>query len=194
MENNESYIKCTLHQERDAVVNCPVCGKPICMECIEKFGIYENDERIGVCGECYLNILDNNIKTLVNEKRLLIANLIVSGLCMVGMLVYLLCTYESSNNIWKDILDFVLSIALAGSMFTFVVSFIKRVGSSVARSQGILGIIIAVLLSFIIEVVLSIFRTIVKFFTAYSKIKHYNASINSDTEAYYIAKEYLDKK
>ncbi len=58
-------MKCYRHYERDAVSSCSHCGKGICSDCYNEYGI-------NLCESCILTQVDFNKKTMIKNSLIML--------------------------------------------------------------------------------------------------------------------------
>ena len=78
---------CYYHQGEPAVAQCARCGKLICQDCFDSYGVNDNDEQYGgrtLCYVCTKELVADNVKTLKKQKAKIIVLFVAT---LIGMLI-----------------------------------------------------------------------------------------------------------
>ena len=183
---------CYYHQDQPAAAQCARCGKYICQDCFDSYGVSSGDyEGQALCYDCTKELVAENVETLKQNrkdiKRTYILTLI--GVSIGGTIGVIL---GAENGFGAALLGLFLGAMLGGCFWTFIRNVFIRTGNAIAGSNFIVGLIVGLLVGSIIEGVLSIYRTIRKIVDCIVYMKRTQNFIESDSEALREMTDYME--
>lgn len=86
---------CYYHQDEPAVAKCARCGKYICQDCFDSYGVTNDDQYAGqaLCYDCTKELVAENVKVLKKQKAKIIALFVAT---IIGMAIGAMFFTESA--------------------------------------------------------------------------------------------------
>ncbi len=201
-KNTFSGPSCHFHNDEPSVARCAKCGKHICQDCYDNYGVSSGDYvNQALCYDCCSMLVDENIRELKKNKRKIKFQFILS---IIGMVIGFILgvVAGSSGGVGSALLVGLIYAGIGGVFLSFMKfyfsvawEFIKDMFSSLASGAGVVGIIFDVLsmvIKLCIGVVQSIYYTIVNTIYYIKYLKETSGFIESDTAALAQMKDYME--
>lgn len=192
---------CYYHQDEPAVAKCARCGKYICKDCFDSYGV-SIGEYAGqaLCYDCTQQLVAENVETLKKNKKKITTTFILT---IIGMIVGIIFAFsmgaESGSSgsagvqTRPGVLPILLGAMIGGCFWTFIKCWFARVRGAVAGGGfNIVSIVLGLILGFVIEGVLSIYRTIRKIIECIIYLKRTSGFIESDSAALRQMSDYME--
>ena len=183
---------CHHHKTDQAVTTCARCGKYMCQDCVETYGV-SIGEYAGqpLCYDCTVEMVSNNIAELEKNKKTIKTMFIATG---IGMIIGAIVGMAGGP------LGAFLGAMIGGSFWTFfknclvnfkdaLVDFWKTDGDS---AFGFMFAFFRVMFGFLWQAVASVYRTIKKIIYYRKYLKETSGFIASDTQALQNMQDYME--
>ena len=182
---------CAFHPNEPAVKKCARCGKPICQDCYENYQVTSGEyEGQALCYDCCRELVAQNVKQL-KKNRLSIAFTFIFTL--IGMLIGGIIGFYYTGGGTSGALIIAIYACIGGCFWTFIKSWFSRIYHACKGSDNFLiSLIIGIFVGAIIEVVLSVYRTIRKIIECIIYLFKTSGFIKSDTRALQQMTDYME--
>lgn len=202
---------CHFHNDEPAVAQCAKCGKLLCQDCVDSYGVSSGEyEGQALCYDCCQELVAENVRDLTKNKRKIKFHFILSIIGMsigflYGFIAPLVAMISAGSFSGEGLLSAFLTGIIAAGIGGCFLSFIKfyfsllwnclKVGFQQAFQNGIWGVI-GVFIRFFIEIFVAIFQCVyysIKNTIYYIKyLKETSGFIESDTQALQQMKDYME--
>lgn len=183
---------CHHHKMEPAVTRCARCGKYICQDCAEAYGVSSGDYAgQSLCYDCTEEMVASNIEELKKNKNSIIVTFVLT---IVGMIFGAIM----GASMEAGAMGVLIGVAIGGCLWTFIKGFFARVwdalkgGFDGSGSSIFISLIIGCVVGFFIEAILSIYRTIRKIIECIIYLRRTSGFIDSDTRALQEMKDYME--
>ena len=178
---------CHYHQDEPAVAQCARCGKALCEDCYDSYGVTDGEYAgRALCYDCTRELVDENIKLLGKNKRRILITFIFT---LVGMLFGAVF----GAGMESGIIPIFIGAMIGGCLWTFTKNLFFRIrGAIEGGGFNLVSIAIGFIVGFAIEAVLSVYRTIVKIIDCIKYLKRTSGFIEQDTSALRQMEEYME--
>lgn len=181
---------CHHHKMEPAVTRCARCGKYICQDCAEAYGV-SGGEYAGqsLCYDCTEEMVSNNVAELKKNKNTIIAMFVAT---VIGMIIGAIIGAEYGG--WGVF----IGAMIGGCFWTFLKNYLVHIKDAVVGAWDgsfvsvAIGIVVGLILGFIIQAVASTIRTIKKVIEYIIYLKRTSGFIASDTQALQEMKDYME--
>ena len=183
---------CFFHKNEPAVAKCAKCGKPLCQDCVDTYGV--NDEQYGgkpLCYDCCQEIVAQNVKQLKKHRAKIIAMYIFTALGMVfGAIIGKSIMGSEPTPFWLPI----LTAFIGGCLWTFLVNCGKIFVNTLKNiSNGAwLGAILWLFIDLGKAIIFAVWGTIQKLFYYTKYLIQTSGFIKSDTNALQQMADYME--
>lgn len=175
---------CYYHQDEPCVAKCAKCGKYICKDCFDNYGVSSGDYAgQALCYDCTRQLVEENVKILKKNK---VSITITFVLTLIGMLIGATCVPEGGIGMF-------VAMCIGGCLWTFLKCWGATViGTVLAGGCNFTAIFVSIILGFFIQAVLSIGRTIKKVIESIVYLKRTSGLIKSDAAALQQMMDYME--
>lgn len=188
---------CYYHENEEAVAKCARCGKPICQDCYDNYGVTSGEyEGKALCYDCCKELVAENVKQLKKNKLKIAFTFIFT---LLGMLIGGILGYAFTGGGVEGVpagnttLFVAVYACIGGCFWTFIKCWFIRIYRTCKGSDNwIISLAIGIVVGCIIEVVLSIYRTIRKLIECIIYLVKTSGFIKSDTRALEQMNEYME--
>ena len=191
--SQRSGATCHFHRNENAVDRCASCGKFLCQDCAETYGV--NDEQYAgksLCYDCCTALVRQNVKELKKQRAKIIAMYIFTALGMIfgAILGATAIAGDSSAPGWIP----VLTAFIGGCLWTFIVNLGKIFVNTIKNfARGAwLGGIFWLIIDLIKAIFIAVWGTIKKLFTYTKHLIQTSGFIKSDTQALQNLADYME--
>ncbi|MBQ6342098.1 MAG: hypothetical protein IJI41_03125 [Anaerolineaceae bacterium] len=184
---------CYYHKNEPAVAQCSRCGKYICQDCFDSFGVKNDEEYSGkaLCYDCTRDLVSENLELLKENKRIIKRTLIITGIGMtLGAIIGASFMNSQRGSANEVLISLFFGAMIGGSLSTFLSNLGKRITRS--KDKSIEGVALGCLFGFFIEAFFSIFRTIKKIISYVNYLNKTSGFIKSDSEILHQMEEYME--
>lgn len=202
---------CHFHKGEPAVAKCAKCGKLLCQDCVDSYGV-SGGEYAGeaLCYDCCQELVAANVRDLTKNKRKIKFHFILSIIGMsigfiYGFIMPLIAMLSegafSGEALGAAFVTGIIAAGVGGCFLSFIKFYFSmlwqclKVGFQQAFENGIWGVI-GVFIRFIFEIVIAVFKCV--FYTIKNTIdyikylKETSGFIESDTQALQQMKDYME--
>lgn len=184
---------CYYHENEEAVAKCAKCGKPICQDCYDNYGVSTGEyEGEALCYDCCKQIVSQNVKNLKKQRGKIIRMYIftIIGMIFGGIIGGSITASDPTVPGWIP----VLTVFIGGCLWTFIVNVFKILGNTIKNiSNGAwLGAIFWFFIDMIKAIFLAVWGTIQKIFYYTKHLIKTSGFIKSDSNAVQQMKEYME--
>lgn len=187
---------CYYHKDEPAVARCARCGKPICQDCVDNYGV-TSGEYAGhaLCYDCCQQIVADNVANLKANKSKIMVQFIISLIgIVIGFIIGMSAGLESGD-IGGGFVAGLIGAAVGGVFLSAMKVFFSLVWDVIKiAASGQFGWL--TILSIIWNIIVLIFKCII---TTISNTVYYitylhrtSGFINSDTAALQQMADYME--
>lgn len=188
-------ITCAYHSDEPAVGRCVRCGKPLCQDCCDSYGV-EAGEYAGehLCFDCTEELVDTNLATLQANYSTIKTQFIkfIIGV-VIGTIVGFTATSRTDFTI--TLMYTVLFAAIGGSVLNFVKRYISSIpGFFVSTGNFVLSLVIGMIKAvgcFFLYGIMAFFETVRKLIYYISYMKRTSHIIENDSEILAQMRDYM---
>ncbi len=187
---------CYYHEDEPAVGRCARCGKNLCQDCCDSYGV-TSGQYAGkyLCYDCTQELVQENVNTLQANYATIKSRYITCVIgCVIGALIGLL--WGSSGGAGGSLVYGILCAAIGGSAGNFFRSFFAAVPSFfVSTGNIVLSLCIGLakfVICFFVYALKALVETIQKISYYVSYMKRTQGFIESDSAALRQMQEYMD--
>ena len=187
---------CYYHKDEPAVAKCARCGKFICQDCFDNYGV-TNDEYAGqaLCYDCCQQLVAENVAELTRNKNKIKFQFILSIVGMVlGFIVGMSAGIESGD-IGAGFVSGLICACIGGVFLSALKAFFSLTWEVIKIAfAGQFGIL--TVLSIIFQIIVIVFKciwvTISNTFYYIKYLRETSGFIESDTAALQQMKDYME--
>ena len=189
---------CYYHQDEPAVAQCAKCGKYICRDCFDAYGV-DSGEYAGqaLCYDCTQQLVAENVAILKQNKSSITTTFIftIIGMIFGAIVGGMIGAEEGGGYIAGGIF---LGAMIGGCLWTFIKGFFARMWGAIKGAHDgsfmsvVIGIFVGAIVGFVIEAALSIYRTIRKIIECIVYLKRTSGFIESDSAALQEMADYME--
>ena len=188
---------CYYHQSEPAYGVCARCGKPLCRDCCDSYGVPAGEyEGKFLCYDCTQELVQDNVVTLQKNYQTIRFRFIFF-LIGIAIGVFLGCAIGAeSDSVGAGIFFGIIFGAIGGSALNFFKRFFGDVPSFFAMTGSILlDIIIGAIrcgISFFVYAIMAFIETVAKLKDYLSYMKETSGFIESDSAALQNMNDYME--
>ena len=176
---------CAYHPGEIAVTTCARCGKPLCQDCLDSYGVSDGEYKgKALCYDCTKELVAENVEILKKNKKSIKLTFILT---LVGMFI------GGMFGIAFGGLGIFLGAMIGGCFWTFLKSWAGGIKGAV-QNGGLSGFSIAtgVLVGFVVSAGMAIYRTIRKIIDCIVYLRRTSGFIESDSAALRQMDDYME--
>lgn len=194
---------CHYHTSEPAVARCARCGKYICEDCYDNYGV-NSGEYAGeaLCYDCCRELVAQNVKDLTRNKNKIKFQFIVSIIGMVIGFIMGLSAGIESGDAGTGFVMALVGIGIGGVFFSFLKFYLQCLWIGIKESfkslfngngiWGIIGVFIGLAFRIFIEAFKSIYYTIRNTIDYIKYLKETSGFIESDSAALQQMADYME--
>lgn len=187
---------CYYHNDEPAVAKCAKCGKFLCKDCFDSYGV-SNDEYAGqaLCYDCCHALVADNVKTLKKQKAKIIAMYVFTLIGMIfGAIIGAGVAADGGAVGGEAAAVIIIWAFICGCFWTFIKNVFLILGNTLKNiAKGAwLGAILWFFIDMIKAIFLAVWGTIQKLFYYTKHLIKTSGFIKSDTAALQNMQEYME--
>jgi len=185
-------ISCYYHAGERAVTSCARCGKYLCQDCYDSYGVTDGEYAgQALCYDCTQQLVAENVELLKENKKEIMKTFILT---MVGVVIggIIGAVAGSESGFGTAVLGFFMGALIGGCFWTYVTNIFWRTVGAIAGGGLFIGLIVGLFIGGIIEGVLAIYRTIRTIVECIIYLKKTQGFIESDSEALRMMADYME--
>ena len=187
---------CYYHQDEPAVAKCSRCGKYLCQDCFDSYGV-TNDERYGgkaLCYDCTKDLVADNVAQLTKNKNKIKFQFIVS---LIGIVLGLIIgiSIGADGGFGSAILTGIIGAAIGGVFLSAMKVFFSLVWETIKIAvSGNFGVltILSIIWNIIVLIFKCLFTTISNTIYYITYLKRTSGFIESDQAALREMDDYME--
>jgi len=182
---------CYYHSNEPAVAKCAGCGKYICKDCFDNYGVSSGDYAgQALCYDCTRQLVAENVEILKGNKTKITVTFVFTLIGMVLGAIFGASMGADGGNVGMGLF---IGMCIGGCFWTFLKGWFARIGGAISGGGfNLVSILIGFILGFVIEAVLSIVRTIKKVIECIVYLKRTSGFIESDSAALQQMADYME--
>jgi len=180
---------CYYHPDEPAAAQCAKCGKYLCQDCFDSYGVSSGDYAgKALCYDCTQQLVAENVQVLKSNKTKITVTFIMT---IIGMVLGAIIGGSiASGNVGLGVF---IGAMIGGCFWTFIKGWFLRIGGALSGGGfNIESFLIGFILGFIIEAALSIYRTIRKVIECIVYLKRTSGFIESDSQSLRQMADYME--
>lgn len=186
---------CYYHTDEPAVASCARCGKYLCQDCFDSYGV-SSGEYAGnaLCYDCTKELVAENVEILKQNKSKITVTFVAAIIGMViGGIIGIAVGSSAHAGFGGTLLFFFLFAMIGGSFWTFLKNWFIRIGAAMEGGGcNLISLAVGIIIGGVIEEVLSIYRTIRKVIECIVYLKRTSGFIESDSQALQQMDDYME--
>ncbi len=196
---NNGHAGCYFHPDEPAVGNCARCGKPLCEDCHEAYGVSGGEYADQtLCYDCTRELVAQNVADLTANKKKIKSQFILSIVgIVIGFIVGLLAGL--SEGFGTALITAVIGAGIGGVFLTFIKFYFsllwqafKALFANLGNGAGLIGALLGIFISLFIGVLKCIYLTFRNTIDYISYLKRTEGFIESDSAALHQMEEYME--
>ncbi len=182
---------CSFHKDEPAVAKCASCGRYICQDCFDNYGVTSGDYAgQALCYDCCKKLVSANVEELQSNKNKITFTFVLT---LIGMFIGAIfggsMGAESGSVGW----GILFGMCIGGCFWTFIKGWFARIGGAISGGGfNLVSILIGFILGFVIEAIVSVFRTVKKVIECIVYLKRTSGFIESDSAALQQMADYME--
>lgn len=187
---------CYYHKDEPAVAKCARCGKYICQDCFDNYGVSSGDYAgQALCYDCCQQLVAENVEELKHNKSKIKFQFILSIIGMVIGFIFGMSLGIESGDIGSGFVTGLICAGVGGVFLSAIKAFFSLTWEAIKIAfSGQFGIltILSIMFQTIIIVFKCIWVTISNTFYYIKYLKETSGFIDSDTAALQQMKDYME--
>lgn len=189
---------CYYHQDEPVVAQCARCGKHLCQDCFDSYGVSSGDYAgQALCYDCTQQLVAENVETLKKNKTKITITFILTIIGMIVGAIFVASIGAESGSVGAQsgpsVLLIVIGAMIGGCLWTFIKGWFARIRGAISGGGfNLVSFLVGLILGFVIEAVLSIYRTIRKVIECIVYLKRTSGFIESDSAALRQMSDYME--
>ena len=173
---------CYYHQDEPAVAQCARCGKYLCQDCFDSYGVSSGDYAgRALCYDCTQQLVAENVEILKSNKTKITTTFVLT---IIGMVIGAIFGGSIGAESGSTGMGIFIGAMIGGCLWTFIKGWFARIGGAISGGGfNLVSFLIGLILGFVIEAVISIYRTIRKVIECIVYLKRTSGFIESDNAA-----------
>lgn len=195
-QNYHGGPSCHYHPGEPAVATCARCGKHLCEECYEAYGVSSGEyANRALCYDCTQELVADNVEQLTKNKKKIKFHFIVSIVGIVIGFIYGLSMGISSGNLGTAVLSAIIGAGIGGVFLSALKAFASLTWEAIKIAfSGNFGVVTIISLAFHVMVIIfkCIWVTITNTIDYVKYLKETTGFIESDRAALEQMREYME--
>lgn len=187
---------CYYHRDEPAVATCARCGKHLCDDCYEAYGVSSGEyANQALCYDCTQKLVAENVEELTKNKKKIKFHFIVSIVGIVIGFLYGLLMGLASGDFGAAVLSAVIGAGIGGVFLSAMKAFASLTWEAIKIAfSGNFGVI--TIISLVFHVIVIVFKciwvTITNTIDYIKYLKETDGFIESDRAALEQMREYME--
>lgn len=196
-QNYHGGTTCYYHQTEPAVATCARCGKNLCEDCYEAYGVSTGEyANRALCYDCTQQLVAENVEELTQNKKKIKIQFIIS---LIGIVIGFIFGFAGgiTEGFGIALISGVIGAGIGGMFLSFIKLYLKCMWEAIKAvfsgdSAGIIGALIGIFIALFIGVVKCIYYTIKNTVEYILYLKRTQGFIESDSAALEQMREYME--
>lgn len=194
--NNYSGPSCYYHNGEPSVANCTRCGKHLCQDCYEAYGVSSGEyANQALCYDCTQKLVAENVEELTANKKTIKTHFILSLVGIgLGAIFGLINALSEGADFLSTLVMILICAGVGGVFLSAVKAFFSILWESI--KNGFANGLVAGIIGFFIAIFITVFKclwvTIKNTIYYISYLKKTSGFIESDTAALQQMREYME--
>lgn len=192
-------LACYYHKDEPAVAKCARCGKYICQDCFDNYGVTDGQyQGQALCYDCCRALVAQNVADLTANKKKIKFQFILSIIGMaIGFIIGLIAGINSGN-FGSGLVTGLIFACIGGVFWSFVKYYFSclwdaiKAGFSVGGWGGLIGAVIGFAIAIFKGVIQCIYYTIKNTIEYIIYLKKTTGFIESDSAALRQMEDYME--
>lgn len=180
---------CSYHKDEPAVAKCARCGRYICQDCFDNYGVSSGDYAgQALCYDCCQQIVAANVADLKKNKNKITVQFVIS---IIGMLFGLIVGVSSGGGFAGAIIGIAVGGVLLSALKVFFSLVWDVIKIAVSGQFGVLTIL-SIIWNILVLIVKCLFTTVSNTVYYINYLVKTSGFINSDTQALQQMADYME--
>lgn len=180
---------CSYHKDEPAVAKCARCGRYICQDCFDNYGV-SSGEYAGkaLCYDCCQQIVAENVADLKKNKNKIMLQFIVS---IIGMVLGMIVGISSGGGVAGAVIGLAVGGVLLSALKVFFSLVWDVVKIAVSGQFGVLTVL-SIIWNILVLIVKCLITTVSNTVYYINYLVKTSGFINSDTQALQQMADYME--
>lgn len=180
---------CSYHKDEPAVAKCARCGKYICQDCFDNYGV-SSGEYAGkaLCYDCCQQIVAENVADLKKNKNKIMLQFIVS---IIGMVFGMIVGISSGGGVAGAVIGLAVGGVLLSALKVFFSLVWDVIKIAVSGQFGVLTVL-SIIWNILVLIVKCLITTVSNTVYYINYLVKTSGFINSDTQALQQMADYME--
>ncbi len=187
---------CYYHPEEPAVARCARCGRNLCQDCYDMYGVEAGDyANQALCYDCTQQLVAENVEELTKNKNTIKRYFILSIIGMViGAIFGISLASSNRSSFIGGLITVILCAGVGGVFLSALKAFFSNVWASIKTgfNNGFLAGIIHFFVAFVVGLFQCLIATIRNTIDYIKYLKRTSGFIESDSEALRQMQDYME--
>ena len=180
---------CSYHKDEPAVAKCARCGRYICQDCFDNYGV-SSGEYAGkaLCYDCCQQIVAENVADLKKNKNKILLQFIVS---IIGMVLGMIVGISSGGGVAGAVIGLAVGGVLLSALKVFFSLVWDVIKIAVSGQFGVLTVL-SIIWNILVLIVKCLITTVSNTVYYINYLVKTSGFINSDTQALQQMADYME--
>lgn len=180
---------CSYHKDEPAVAKCARCGRYICQDCFDNYGV-SSGEYAGkaLCYDCCQQIVAENVADLKKNKNKIMLQFIVS---IIGMVLGMIVGISSGGGVAGAVIGLAVGGVLLSALKVFFSLVWDVIKIAVSGQFGVLTVL-SIIWNILVLIVKCLITTVSNTVYYINYLVKTSGFINSDTQALQQIADYME--
>ena len=180
---------CSYHKDEPAVAKCARCGRYICQDCFDNYGV-SSGEYAGkaLCYDCCQQIVAENVADLKKNKNKIMLQFIVS---IIGMVFGMIVSISSGGGVAGAVIGLAVGGVLLSALKVFFSLVWDVIKIAVSGQFGVLTVL-SIIWNILVLIVKCLITTVSNTVYYINYLVKTSGFINSDTQALQQMADYME--
>ena len=180
---------CSYHKDEPAVAKCARCGRYICQDCFDNYGV-SSGEYAGkaLCYDCCQQIVAENVADLKKNKNKIMLQFIVS---IIGMVLGMIVGISSGGGVAGAVIGLAVGGVLLSALKVFFSLVWDVIKIAVSGQFGVLTVL-SIIWNILVLIVKCLITTVSNTVYYINYLVKTSGFINSDTQALQQMADYME--
>lgn len=196
-QNYHGGPTCYYHHGEPAVATCARCGKHLCEDCYEAYGVSDGEyANQALCYDCTQQLVAENVEELTKNKKKIKFQFIVS---LIGIVIGFLFGFVGgmTDGFGTALVAGIIGAGIGGMFLSFIKLYLQLMWESIKAmfsgdSGSMIGAFIGIIIALFIGVIKCVYYTIRNTIDYILYLKRTQGFIESDSAALEQMREYME--